>query len=134
MSANNKRVRRAIIDILWHHGPMTKEALADKLQEVKSIRQVPSPNSLSALLCKNPQVVSVGSQRVESVLGNKSLHMVFDIDRYTIRSKDDLIYTTPYSIMSPKQKADAQKCDSCGRQRIIREDLDICLTCYREGL
>ncbi len=134
MSANNKRVRRAIIDILWHHGPMTKEALADKLQEVKSIRQVPSPNSLSALLCKNPQVVSVGSQRVESVLGNKSLHMVFDIDRYTIRSKDDLIYTTPYSIMSPKQKADAQKCDCCGRQRIIREDLDVCLTCYREGL
>ena len=64
MSANNKRVRRAILTILWADGPLTKETLADRLQTYKSVRQVPSPNSLSALLCKNPQIVSVGVERL----------------------------------------------------------------------
>jgi hypothetical protein len=27
------------VQILWEHGPMTKETLADKLQDVKGIRE-----------------------------------------------------------------------------------------------
>ena len=132
MSANNKRVRRAIIKILWQYGPMTKERLADKLQEHKSIRQVPSPNSLSALLCKNPQVVSFGSERVETITGAKATHMLFGIDSHLIQSEEDLLYSTPHNIMSPSQKKDAVKCPTCGRRRILPHNESRCLHCVRD--
>jgi hypothetical protein len=132
MSANNKRVRRAIVQILWAHGPMTKETLADKLQDIKSIRQVPSPNSLSALLSKNPQVISVGTEKVVSANGVSSKHMVFAIDSYLIQDEDDLLYTTPHNIMSPSQKKDATKCSTCGRTRILPPESASCLHCIRD--
>ena len=131
MSANNKRVRRAIIKLLWEYGPMTKERLADMLQEHKSIRQVPSPNSLSALLCKNPQVVSLGSERVETITGVKATHMLFGIDTHLIQSEDDLLYSTPYNIMSPSQKKETSKCPTCGRHRLFPPGENRCLHCVR---
>ena len=131
MSANNKRVRRAIVKLLWIYGPMTKERLADKLQEHKSIRQVPSPNSLSALLCKNPQVMSLGSEKVETITGVKATHMLFGIDTHLIQSEDDLVYSTPYNTMSPAQKKETDKCPTCGRRRIMPPDETRCLHCIR---
>ena len=131
MSANNKRVRRAIVKILWIYGPMTKHTLADKLQDLKSVRQVPSPNSLSALLCKNTQVVSMGSEKVESISGVKTKHMIFGINTDLIRSEEDLILTTPYNIMTPSQKKKAVKCPTCGRRRLLPENSDSCLRCIR---
>lgn len=131
MSANNKRVRRAILTILWIDGPLTKETLADRLQTYKSVRQVPSPNSLSALLCKNPQVISVGLEKVESIYGNKTTHMLFDIDRFLIREESDILFTLPYNIMTPAQKEQATKCPTCGRRRILLPSETSCLCCIR---
>ena len=131
MSANNKRVRRAILTILWVDGPLTKETLADRLQTYKSVRQVPSPNSLSALLCKNPQVISVGLEKVESIYGNKTTHMLFDIDRFLIREESDILFTLPYNIMTPAQKEQATKCPTCGRRRILLPNETSCLCCIR---
>lgn len=131
MSANNKRVRRAILKILWEYGPMTKERLADKLQDLKSIRQVPSPNSLSALLCKNPQVISVGFEKVTSIGGIRTTHMIFAIDSWLIQEESDMLHTLPHSIMTPAQKKTATKCPTCGRIRILRESETSCLHCLR---
>ena len=74
MSANNRRVRRLIVDILWEHGAMTKEGVAQKLTSEKNVRAVPSPHSLSALLSKNPQIIPVGSEMVENAVGVKAKH------------------------------------------------------------
>lgn len=120
------------MNILWDHGPMTKERLADKLQDIKGIRQVPSPNSLSALLSKNPQVISVGLEKVVSANGISSKHMIFAIDSYLIQDEDDLLYTIPHNIMSPVQKKDAVKCPTCGRTRILPPDETSCLHCLRD--
>jgi len=131
MSANNRRIRRVIVDILWAYGPMTKEELADRLQDMKSIRQVPSPNSLSALLSKNGQVVSVGKEKVESLLGAKSKHTVFSIDEELIKCKEDILYTRPQNAMTPKELKSAMKCEECGRRRIMLDEASVCLHCQR---
>jgi len=133
MSAKNRRVRRAIVDIMWDYGPLSKNTLADKLQEIKSLRQVPSPNSLSALLCKNPQIIAVGKVKVESAAGVKNEHLVFDINRELIQDRGDLLYTRPYNIMTPAQKKLAIKCPTCGKRRIFPNDKQQCLACVRDG-
>ena len=69
MSANNKRIRRIIVDLLYEFGPATKEKMAALLNEKKSVRSIPSPHTLSALLSKNPQVIAVGEELVENVVG-----------------------------------------------------------------
>ena len=46
MSANNRRIRRIIVDLLYEYGAMTKEGMADLLTKKKSVRTVPSPHSL----------------------------------------------------------------------------------------
>jgi len=131
MSSNNKRVRRAIVKILWEYGPMSKQTLADKLESLNSVRQVPSPNSLSALLCKNPQIICVGLEKVESISGSKTKHMVFGIDTFLIRDDNDIILTTPYNIMTPTQKKKAVKCPTCGRRRLLPDNSPSCLRCSR---
>ena len=60
MGANNRRIRRLIVDLLWEYGAMTKDRMAVLLSEQKSVRVVPSPHTLSSLLAKNTQVVQVG--------------------------------------------------------------------------
>ena len=59
MSANNRRIRRVIVELLYEHGAMTKEKMASLLGRIKSVRTVPSPHSLSALMAKNSQIVVV---------------------------------------------------------------------------
>ena len=133
MSANNRRIRRIIIDLLWDYGAMTKEGMASLLAENKSIRTVPSPHSLSSLMCKNVQVIQIGREKVENAIGGETYHAVYDIDRDLIRNKDEIIYTRTTTIMTPKQKRDSQKCPLSGRVRIFPKGSDVCLHCIRDA-
>jgi hypothetical protein len=131
MSANNRRIRRIIVDLLFDYGPMTKEGMADCLTKHKSVRTVPSPHSLSALMSKNPQVKPVGSEQVENAVGTKAQHLVYDIDRDIIRSKDDIMFTRSLTVMTPQQKKEAKKC-VCSRIRVFPPKSDVCLHCIRK--
>ena len=132
MSANNKRIRRIIVDLLYEFGPATKEKMAALLNEKKSVRSIPSPHTLSALLSKNPQVVAVGEEMVENVVGIKAKHLIYDINRDLIQSKEDIIYTRTPTVMTPSQKKISQRC-SCGRHRVFPKGFNICLICSRNG-
>lgn len=131
MSANNRRVRRFIVEILWEHGPLTKEGVAEKLSILKNVRAVPSPHSLSALLSKNPQIIAVGSEKVENAVGVKASHLLYDIDREVIRTLEDIVYTRSPTVMTPRQRAQAQQC-SCGRIRVFPPESKMCLPCLRK--
>ena len=131
MSANNRRVRRFIVEILWDYGPLTKEGVAEKLSSLKNVRAVPSPHSLSALLSKNPQIVAVGSEKVENAVGVKASHLLYDIDREVIHNRDDIVYTRSTTVMTPKQRKVAEQC-GCGRIRIFPPDSQVCLHCVRK--
>ncbi len=104
MSATNRRVRRAILEILYDSGPMTKEEVASALAERKGVNHVPSPHSLSALLCKSHSVIQVGKKTVENMVGVKSKHLVYDIDRDVVLCKDELIYIREPSTMTRRKK------------------------------
>lgn len=130
MSANNRRIRRVIVELLYEHGAMTKEKMASLLGRTKSIRTVPSPHSLSALMAKNSQIVVVGKELVENAVGTKAIHLVYDINRDLIQSKDDIRLTRSLTVMSPQEKKKAMKCQ-CGRIRVFPEDSDKCLHCLR---
>ena len=132
MSANNRRVRRLIEDLLWEFGEMTKEEMAEKLTTKKNVRTVPSPHSLSALLSKNPQIIAVGSEKVENAVGIKASHLVYDIDRNLIQSREEIVYTRSPTVMTPKQKKEAIMCE-CGRIRVFPPGYDKCLHCIRNN-
>tara|TARA_R100000234_G_scaffold69544_2_gene42646 strand:- start:1861 stop:2259 length:399 start_codon:yes stop_codon:yes gene_type:complete len=132
MSANNRRVRRLIVDLLWEFGEMTKEEMAEKLTTKKNVRTVPSPHSLSALLSKNPQIIAVGSEKVENAVGIKASHLVYDIDRNLIQSREEIVYTRSPTVMTPKQKKEAIMCE-CGRIRVFPPGYDKCLHCIRNN-
>ena len=133
MSANNnnKRVRRAIAELLLLHGPATRDRVGELLQDYKGVKNVPSPNSISALMSKNPQVVIVGSEKVEMTIGINTHHKSFDIDREVIKTTEDLIYTRPISVMTPSERRIAVKCTNCGRTRVMPNKQPHCLTCQR---
>ena len=118
------------MEILLEFGPLTKEGVAEILGRQKSIRTIPSPHSLSSLLCKNTQIVSVGSEFVENLAGNKSKHLLYDVDRKLIQNSDEVVYSRSPTIMTPKQKAVAEKC-GCGRIRVFRRGDSQCLHCVR---
>ena len=132
MSANNRRVRRLIVDILWEHGAMTKEGVAQKLTSEKNVRAVPSPHSLAALLSKNPQIIPVGSEMVENAVGVKAKHLVYDIDRTLIQHRDEIVYTRSPTVMTPKQRAVAEQC-VCGKIRVFPPESKVCLHCLRNN-
>ena len=132
MSANNRRVRRLIVDLLWEFGEMTKEEMAEKLTTKKNVRTVPSPHSLSALLSKNPQIVAVGSEKVENAVGIKASHLVYDIDRNLILNREEIVYTRSPTVMTPKQKKEAIMCE-CGRIRVFPPGYNKCLHCVRNN-
>ena len=111
---------------------MTKEGVAEKLSSLKNVRTVPSPHSLSALLSKNPQIISVGSEKVENAIGIKASHLIYDIDRELIKSRDDILYTRSPTVMTPTQRKKAAQC-SCGRIRILPPESDVCLNCLRKS-
>ena len=111
---------------------MTKEEMAEKLTTKKNVRTVPSPHSLSALLSKNPQIIAVGSEKVENAVGIKASHLVYDIDRNLIQSREEIVYTRSPTVMTPKQKKEATMCE-CGRIRVFPPGYDKCLHCIRNN-
>lgn len=131
MSATNRRVRRTILDILYHQGPLTRNEVATALSNEKGSSSVPSPHSLSALLRKSHSVIIVGKKTVENMQGERVKHFLYDIDRDVIHNFDELIHIREPSTMTPKEKAKADKCLSCGRTRIKPEGFDECLACIR---
>jgi len=133
MSANNRRIRRILVDILWERGAMTKEKMATILGKDKSIRTVPSPHSLAALMSKNPQIIAVGKEAVENVVGIKASHLIYDINRDLIQSKADIELTRTPTVMTPAQKKKAERCDSCGRTRVFPDGYQKCLHCVRDA-
>lgn len=130
MSATNSRIRRAILEVLWEHGPLTKEETANHLGNKKGVRRIPSPHSLSALLCKSHSIIIVGKKTVENIIGVKSQHALYDLDREIVLSEDDIKFVREPSTMTPSEKAASQKC-GCGRTRIFPEGLTECLSCHR---
>ena len=130
VSANNRRVRRKIAEILFELGPMTRNELSSHLKSAWGGREVPSDTSLSSLLAKNVQIVSTGFELVEAIGGAKAKHMVFDINRQLIKTKEDIIYSRPVSCMTPSEKRIASRC-SCGRRRVFPPESDVCIHCLR---
>lgn len=130
MSATNSRIRRAILNVLWEHGPATKEDVAVHLGNEKGIRRVPSPHSLSALLCKSHSIIIVGKKTVENIVGVKSQHALYDLDREIVLQKDEIKFVREPSTMTPEERSLSQKC-GCGRTRIFPPDSDECLSCQR---
>ena len=132
MSATNSRIRRAILEVLWNHGAMTKEEVANALANKKGIKHIPSPHSLSALLTKSHSIIIVGKKDVHNIVGVKTKHALYDLDREIVLEKDDIQYVREPSTMTPKERLIAQKC-GCGRTRIFPRDTDECLSCQRLG-
>lgn len=97
---------------------------------MKSVRTIPSPHSLSSLLCKNTQIVSVGSEVVESMVGTKAKHLLYDIDRNIIQKQEELIFSRSPTIMTPKEKKISKKC-VCGKQRVFPPKSNVCIHCLR---
>lgn len=130
MSATNSRVRRAILDVLWDKGAMTKEEVANALGETRGVARIPSPHSLSALLCKTQSIIVIGKKQVENIVGVKSKHSLYDLDREIVQCKDDIQYVREPSTMTPKERKLSRKC-SCGRTRIFPPNSEECLNCSR---
>lgn len=133
MGATNRRVRRAILDILWEEGPLTSSEIASTLASKKGVSGVPRPHSLNALLCKSSAIIPVGKKEVENLVGVKTKHLTYDVDREVVSGKDDLLYVREPCTMTPKEKTLAKKCPNCSRTRVLPEGSDECLTCARLG-
>jgi len=132
MSATNSRIRRAILDVLWQHGPLTKEEVAVHLANEKGVRRVPSPHSLSALLCKSHSIIIVGKKTVHNIVGVKAQHALYDLDREVVLTKDEILFVREPSTMTPAERKVCRKC-GCGRTRVFPDGTDECLSCQRIG-
>jgi len=133
MAGYNRRVRRAIVEILWEEGPLTKEEVTSRLRKHQSVNSVPSPNSLGALLSKNPQVIKVGQELVENLTGKRENRTQFDVNRVLIQEKSDILHTLPLNALLKREIGLVSKCPTCGRSRILRENESSCLHCLRQG-
>lgn len=133
MSANNRRVRRRVVEILWAHGAMTRNELSSRLQKEVGLREIPSNTSLSSILAKNVQVVSLGFEDVELHSGSKAKHMVFALDSNLIREYEDILYSRPFSSMTTWEKNDSMRCAQCGRRRVFPPDSEVCIHCMRKA-
>lgn len=131
MSANNRRLRRLVVDILFEKGALTRTQIAEQLADLRSLREVPSDNSLSSVLAKNVQLESVGFAKVEKLNGNKTKHMVFDVKRDLITTKEEIEQTRPMSCMTAAERKLAQRCPQCGKHRILPKNSEICLHCIK---
>ncbi len=130
MGSNNTRIRSATIDLLFHRGPMTVEALRDALHSSSGVRVVPSQQRITALLSRTLQVEVVGSEKVQTHNGWE-YQTLYDLNRQVIHSLDDVELTTPYSHLPPALKEQTTRCVECKLIRLIPEGEDTCLFCQR---
>lgn len=127
----NARIRRRIAEILFDNGEMTRSSVASILLSEGNFRVMPSDASLSAMLAKNIQIIQTGTDRVDVGDGTMTINSVYAIDDSIIKTKEDLIYTRPYSSMTVTQKKNAVRCKSCKQMRLIEDSWDECLICQR---
>jgi hypothetical protein len=80
---------------------------------------------------KNSQVIPVGTEIAITETGNKTTHILFDVNRDLIKSPEDLIMTMPVSILSKEESVDACRCPKCARVRKLCES-GVCLECHLE--
>ena len=130
MGSNNTRIRGVALDLLFHNGPMTVDSLRDALQRAGGIRGVPSQQRITALLTRTLQVEAVGSTKVQTHNGWEH-QTLYDINRQVILTLDDILYTTPYSHLSPTMKERTCRCAECKLIRLIPEGEETCLFCQR---
>lgn len=133
MGSNNTRVRNSALLILFEGGPLTVEALRDKLNSRWGNRTVPSSIRLIALLSRTRQVKRVGEERVQTNSGWEK-QTLWDINRKVVRLKGDLTYTTPFAHLPPKLKKEVVRCSSCNLNRLIPDEDEVCLFCSRDPL
>ena len=132
VAVKNKRIRRIVVELLWKRGAMTKGEVVSYLDSIPGLRNRPSEHSIASILAKNGQVVVVGSVEVESAIGNKNKHALYAINEALIKTKDDLIMTLPYGVLTKREKSRASKCLTCGRSRILPSPDSACLHCILE--
>tara|TARA_Y100000593_G_scaffold24285_3_gene48357 strand:- start:211 stop:609 length:399 start_codon:yes stop_codon:yes gene_type:complete len=132
MSANNARVRRVVLNILWNEGPLTKEAIMDRLSQDNRLQ--PSNQSLGSILSKSHQIVVSGKSKVLTTTGIKRSRNLFDIDRSWIFSLEELRFTYPLNMMTKTESREAKRCKGCSRVRLIPEGSEKCLSCERRSL
>jgi len=99
---------------------------------MNEFRILPNDSSLTAMLCKNAQIVIEGWEWVQVTDGVKVKNAVYKINDEIIKSREDLLYTLPVSSMTRSQKERAIVCPSCRQRRIIKDRWSDCLTCQRK--
>jgi hypothetical protein len=130
----NARIRRKIAEILFDEGPMTRSEMTSRLLSLQEFRILPNDSSLTAMLCKNAQIIMDGWEYVEVSNGVKVKNALYRIDDEIIKDREDLIFTLPVSSMTRSQRERASVCPKCRQRRIIEERWSNCLTCQRRGL
>jgi len=128
----NARIRRKVAEILFDEGPMTRSEMSSRLLSMNEFRILPNDSSLTAMLCKNAQIVIEGWEWVQVTDGVKVKNAVYKINDEIIKSREDLLYTLPVSSMTRSQKERAIVCPSCRQRRIIKDRWSDCLVCQRK--
>lgn len=129
---NNKTIKRLIVNIVYERGPLTKNSLVGYLQERIGIVNR-TEGSLSSLLAKNTQIIRIGTVREHNKHGRKIATPQYDVDRDLIQSAEDIVYTTPLSLMTPNELELAKRCECCAKMRVLPDDSPICLKCLRSA-
>ena len=122
--ARNVRVRRLVVEILYEHGPMTKTQMFNYLTKNYRLLREPTEHSLSSIMNKNSQVIAVGTEIAVTEQGNKTTHILFDVDRKLIRNRDEMVKSMPVSLLTKEESKDAKRCLSCVR---ILETTNVCV-------
>lgn len=128
----NARIRRKVAEILFDEGSMTRSEMSSRLLSMNEFRILPNDSSLTAMLCKNAQIVIEGWEWVQVTDGVKVKNAVYKINDEIIKSREDLLYTLPVSSMTRSQKERAIVCPSCRQRRIIKDRWSDCLVCQRK--
>ena len=125
--ARNVRIRRLVAEILFSKGAMTKTQMFGYLNKHYKLLKEPTEHSLSSIMNKNSQVISIGTEVAVTESGNKTTHILFDVNRDIIKTYDDLVMTMPFTLLSKQESKRAFRCPSCARVRIFVGDE--CLEC-----
>lgn len=130
--ARNVRVRRLVAEILYSNGAMTKTKMFSYLANNHKLLKEPTEHSLSSIMNKNSQVIRVGTEIAVTESGNKTTHILFDVNRDIIKTYDDLVMTMPFTLLTKEESKGACRCPKCARVRIPSSG-QVCLECDLYG-
>lgn len=110
---------------------MTRDEVATALGTIRGISSIPTQASLNALLCKSSAIIPVGKKEVENLVGAKSKHLLYDVDREIVFTMKELVHVREPCTMTPGEKRRSEKCAGCSRTRVLPKGGDLCLRCIR---